>query len=663
VAQIFLSHSSADQEQATRLLEWLRAQGFTSTFLDIDEHCGIAPGADWERTLYRELSAADAVILILTKNWLESKWCFVEFAQARALGKAIFPLVESPTGETFVSSGIQNLDLIKDREGGLERLRSELTQISLNTRGGYAWDPSRPPFPGLLAFDEADAAIYFGRDDDIRRLIERLNARRAQGGEKLVLVLGASGSGKSSLLRAGVAPRLKRDPHNWIVLPPFRPQLRPLDELAQAVAAGLSQATEWRQWRDAFMRGDFAHSLSDLARDLRAAHNQTEAQILLVIDQGEEFFTGSDPEHMDQFFRVLNALLDERLPFMAVISLRSDYLGRLQQEPRLEASFEQFSLKPMPLERVREIIEGPAKVAGVAVDDSLVSAAIADARTEDALPLLAFALRELYDRFASSGRLTAEAYRALGDAKAQLSPLENAVRRKADEVLAAARPAPEDLDALKEAFIPAMVQVNADGEYVRRPAPMESLPSRVVPLIERLAKARLLTILEVQGVRTVEVAHEALLRKWPLLRTWLDEEREFLVGKPRLEQDLLDWEAAAQITPPRSSLWPYGREQLAFYNKMLDQSTPTKVSALLRGPKLVHARMWLAQKPQQLTEREREFIRASITQCDSEANLPKVMLRLTKFMRLAGVIFVAFIAVVIIGVVVLVILNLTGHLN
>ena len=75
-----------------------------------------------------------------------------------------------------------------------------------------------------MAFEEADAAIYFGRDDDIRALIQRLEARRVQGGEKLVVVLGASGSGKSSLLRAGVAPRLKQDQHNWIVLPPFRPQ-------------------------------------------------------------------------------------------------------------------------------------------------------------------------------------------------------------------------------------------------------------------------------------------------------------------------------------------------------------------------------------------------------------------------------------------------------
>ncbi|MGD0346479.1 MAG: TIR domain-containing protein [Terracidiphilus sp.] len=592
MSRIFISHSSVDREQATDLLAWLRGQGFVSTFLDFDEQAGIEPGADWERTLYSELSNADAVLLILTKNWFNSKWCFVEFAQARALGKAIYPLIETPAAESLVSPDIQHLDLIKDREGGLDRLLKGLTQIALNTRGGYEWDPRRPPYPGLLAFDEADAAIYFGRDDDIRRLLERLNARRVQGGEKLVVVLGGSGSGKSSLLRAGVVPRLKRDPHNWIVLPTFRPQLQPLDELAQVVATGLRQATEWRRWRDAFNGDDFEHLLSDLARDLRAANKETEACILLVIDQGEELFTAADSKQTEQFCRVLHAFLDERLPFLAAMSLRSDYLGRLQQEPSLEAQFDEFSLKPMPLDRVREIIEGPARVAGITVEDGLVTAAIADACTEDALPLLAFAMRELYDRYATDGRLTAEAYRAMGDAQAQLSPLENAVRRKADEVLAAAKPTPEDLEALKEAFIPAMVRVNTEGEYVRRPAAMTEISPRALPLIERLAKARLLTILEVLGVTTVEVAHEALLRKWPLLRGWLDGEREFLVGKSQLEEDLLDWQSAKP-------------EQ--------------KTDALLTGLKLTRARAWLLEKPHQLSANEREFIQASIARQEADA--------------------------------------------
>ena len=450
--------------------------------------------------------------------------------------------------------------------------------------------PSGQPYPGLLAFDEADAAIYFGRDDNIRRLLERLNARRVQGGEKLVVVLGGSGSGKSSLLRAGVSLASNAILTTGSCCPRFG-----LNSTARRVGAGGGNRsrprTDWRRWRDAFNGDDFQHLLSDLARDLRAANKETEACILLVIDQGEELFTAADSKQTAQFCRVLNAFLDERLPFLAAMSLRSDYLGRLQQEPSLAARFDEFS-EPMPLERVREIIEGPAKVAGITVEDGLVTAAIADACTEDALPLLAFAMRELYDRYATDGRLTAEAYRAMGDAQAQLSPLENAVRRKADEVLAAAKPTPEDLEALKEAFIPAMVRVNTEGEYVRHPAALAEISPRALPLIERLAKARLLTILEVLGVTTVEVAHEALLRKWPLLRGWLDGEREFLVGKSQLEEDLIDWQSAKP-------------EQ--------------KTDALLTNFKLTRARAWLLEKPHQLSGNEREFVQASIACHEADA--------------------------------------------
>jgi hypothetical protein len=494
MSHIFISHSSRDGEQAAQLLTWLHANGFSQTFLDFDKHAGLAPGSDWERTLYREITAAEAVILILTKNWFDSKWCFAEFTQARALGKAIYPLIEAPTGETFVSRDIQHLDLLKDREGGLARLARELTEVVLNARGGFSWEHTRPPYPGLPAFDEADAAIYFGRDDDIRRLIERLNARRSQGGAKLVAVLGASGSGKSSLLRAGVLPRLKRDKRNWITLPPFRPQLHPLEELAQAVAIAFGPGADWRQWREAFAAEDLTRVLSDLARDIRAAHGANEAQILITVDQAEELFGAAEKTEAEKFLRVINGLLDERLPFLVVTALRSDYLGQLQQAPALTAPFEEFSLKPMPLARVRDIILGPARVAGLTVDDALVMAAMNDAATDDALPLLAFALRELYDRFGQSGRLTVEAYKSLGDDTAQLSPLENAVRRKADEVLSAVKPAPEDLQVLKEAFVPAMVRVNAEGEYVRRPARFDALPLNARLLVERLARARLLII-------------------------------------------------------------------------------------------------------------------------------------------------------------------------
>jgi hypothetical protein len=153
VARIFISHSSRDEAAAGRIIAWLKGQGFEEVFLDIDKHAGIPPGAAWERTLYREIARAHAVILIVTANWHASRWCWAEFTQARALGKAIFPIIEAPTGETLVAPDIQHLDLTSDREGGLERLARALDAIA-REQHDFPFDAGRPPYPGLLALQE-----------------------------------------------------------------------------------------------------------------------------------------------------------------------------------------------------------------------------------------------------------------------------------------------------------------------------------------------------------------------------------------------------------------------------------------------------------------------------------------------------------------------------
>jgi WD40 repeat protein len=591
MARVFISHSSRDKEPAERIMAWLSEQGFETPFLDFDKHAGIPPGADWEKTLYREIERSEAVVIIQTPNWLDSKWCFAEFTQARALGKSIFPVIETPTGDTLISPDIQALDLCKDRDGGLEQLSSQLTQIALDAQGGFTWDASRPPYPGLLAFQEEDAALYFGRDDDIRRLIERLNARRAQGGAKLIALLGASGSGKSSLLRAGVIPRLKRAGRNWVVLPPMRPQVRPVDELARSLAVACGGDADWRKLREELNGDNLAETLSDIANDLRVKTAANEAQILLPIDQSEELFGAADPDQARRFFEILNVALSGDQPFIAVMAIRSDYLGLLQSAEGLTARFEEFSLGPMPIARIAQIIEGPARVANLGVDEAFVHQAARDAETEDALPLLAFALRELYDRGSDDNYLSLDEYNALGDAGEGLTPLENAVRRAADDVLAEANPSDEELTALREAFVPAMVRVNDQGEYVRRPARWDDLPAESHDLLERLATARLLIVSQDGDDRMVEVAHEALLRKWPRLRFWLDDAREFLVGKQQLEADLHDWEQAAE---------------------------EDKTGTLLSGLKLNRARGWFLERPHQLTPEERALIKASIDHADAE---------------------------------------------
>jgi hypothetical protein len=215
----------------------------------------------------------------------------------------------------------------------------------------------------------------------------------------------------------------------------------------------------------------------------------------------------------------------------------------------------------MPLSRVRQIVEGPARVAGLKVEDALVGAATRDAGTEDAPcpPRLS--------RCASCTTGTRPEARAKPAARIDSSfsrtTCSPPIPRR-DSTPGELRPAAggrghprgrrDDLQALRNCFVEALVRVNSEGEYVRHPARWEQLPDRARPLLERLAAARLLVFGEAGGERTVEVAHEALLRKWPRLTAWLDQKREFLVGKAQLERALADWQRAPDADKPEALL-------------------------------------------------------------------------------------------------------------
>ena len=557
---------------------WLDGIGFDKSFLDFDDQAGIAPGDDWERRLYSELERSQAVILILTKHWFASKWCFAEFAQARALGKAIFAIVESPAGEQFVSNDIQHLDLTSNREGGLERLARRLREVALDAQGGFDWQKGRAPYPGLMSFEAADAAIFFGRDDEIRRAIERLNARRVQGGAKIFAVVGGSGSGKSSLLKAGVLPRIARDKENFLVLPAFRPGVDPLRELFNAfktIDAGLS--------RQRFDEAVTEPAALDLIDALRHAARAPQATVIIPIDQAEELFTRATAETRAAFFKQLSALLAADHPALAVLTLRADHLPDLQTAEGLTARFEHFLLNPMPIERLGLIVQGPARVAGLRAEDALVTAIARDAKTLDVLPLVAFTLRQLHDRYASGGVLMAVHYEALRDGP--LSPLEVVVRDAAKATLDAANPTAEELAALREAFVPALVKVNDEGSFVRDEAALDALPPLAQRLLRRLADARLLVIApDDDGTTRIEVAHEAIFRVWPLLAGWLEEEREFLIGRSRIEKAREDHGRLG------------GSEQ---------------VKGLLSGILLERAKAWLAAHPARFSADEAAYINAS----------------------------------------------------
>ena len=126
-------------------------------------------------------------------HWQASKWCFAEFTQARALGKPVLPVIAGPLQEDTgaLPSDVQAVNLLTDREANLDRLRRQLATIALTAQGGLPWDGQRPPYPGLAALEEEDAAVYFGREPEIRQVVERLTARRSLGGSALLVVLGA----------------------------------------------------------------------------------------------------------------------------------------------------------------------------------------------------------------------------------------------------------------------------------------------------------------------------------------------------------------------------------------------------------------------------------------------------------------------------------------
>jgi hypothetical protein len=597
MARVFLSHSSRDEAASRWLADWLVRQGFEAPFLDFDKHSGIPPGADWERTLYREIASSQALLIVQSSHWNASKWCFAEYTQARALGKPVFQLVGVPgllpeavgADEDPINRDLQQLDLRRDRDAALESLAHELTVLALQDHGGFTWDPARPPYPGLLSFDWEDAAVFFGRDEEIRELIERLQVVRIQGSGRLVVLLGASGSGKSSLLRAGVLPRLARSGHQWLPLSPFRPRVDPCAALAQAMANALQGKRDAvaldRQLREATGDEQLAGLLNHLVAELRQVSQRPEAQILISVDQAEELFTDCAPEQSRWFLTLLSQALTACPSIQVVFTLRSDFLGLLQAAPGLTAPLQEVSLQPFPLDRIPDVIRGPARLAGITVEDSFVQAAIRDANTEDALPLLAFALREICERKGADRLLSLTDYETLADGAEQLSPLENAVRRAADGVLAICQPTTEELQALRDAFVPSMVCINDQKDYSRRPARWNSLPPLAWPLLSHLVDARLLLVEQREDERWLEVSHEALLRKWPVLRQWIDACRDLLVGCQQLEPALRDWQQASE---------------------------PDKTASLLTGLNLARASTWLEERPQQLSPELRRFIAASL---------------------------------------------------
>ncbi len=556
MSRIFISHSSRDAAAAAELRERLRGLGHRSLFLDFDPADGIPAGRDWERELYRGIRACRAVVVLCSRSSMASRWCFMEVTHARALGKELFPVRIDDCDLEGILADRQAIDLTAGAEAGYERLARGLLAAGLDPADAFDWDGGRPPYPGLLAFQEQDAAVFFGREAETGEGLDLLHRIHRLDGTRLVVILGASGTGKSSLMRAGLLPRLRRDPDRWLVIDPIRRRDDPYRELAAALGAALERAGRPRPWhelRSALVApaDEAAAFLLAAAHELRLASGRPDCRIVLAIDQLEELLAEGDGAVSAHFLTLIRAAVEHPDgPLVAIATLRSDFLGRLQGSPALLGlRHHGLSLGPMAPEQVAAVIERPAEIAGIELGPGLVQALLADSATEDALPLLAFTLRELNERYGADGVLTAEEYRR------GLGGLQGAIAQAAEGALFGEPLEPAQETRLRAAFL-AMVRVTEEGGYARQPVRWDDLPAEVHPLLERFVRARLLVSGGDAGGAVLEVAHEAIFRSWGRLRGWLEGSAEALRLRRELRAAAQSWERSGRS---EDDLWRGGR--------------------------------------------------------------------------------------------------------
>lgn len=421
--------------------------------------------------------------------------------------------------------------------------------------GGQAAADSECPYKGLASFQETDAAYFFGRE----RLVGELAARTVQVG--LLGVVGASGSGKSSAVAAGLLPSLRAGllpgSERWRSVV-FRPGEHPMTALAAAVWPGIPSSSD----------GDALETAIDAVGP--------DERLVVAVDQFEEVFTlCTDDDERAAFIQAITRAATrspERIAF--VLTIRDDYYGRCAPHRELAELFtaNHVLVPPMTRDELRRAIERPARRARLRVESVLADALVEEVVEEPGgLPLLSAALVELWQG-REDGWLRMDAYERTGGVRGAVARLAEASYQQLTE---------EEREVARRAFL----RLSGTGEgdtLTRRRVPLSEFDvdanAVVTDVLARLTQDRLLTMSD----STVEVAHEALLREWPRLRGWLEEDAQGHQLRQHVTQAAKAWEAA-------------GRESSEVY----------------RGARLSATLDWAATRGPDLNELERDFLAES----------------------------------------------------
>ena len=545
---VFFSYHWRDHAPVEAVARTLTERGLR-VFLD---RWYLTPGQPWPQALERTLACCNSVAVFLGADglgpWQQRERDLALDRQGREPGFPVIPVLltrnDPALGFLKLNTWVDLSSNVAD-QAALDILSAAIRREPLGPPGRQQITAVRAeicPYRGLRPFREEDATFFCGREAFTEKLVAAVERT------SLVAVVGASGIGKSSVVRAGLIPRLRQTKAGrvWEIVT-LVPTDRPLHSLAAALVPSLEpelthvdRLAEINKLAGHLAEG--AVALRDVAADVLRTQPGTD-RLLLFVDQWEELYTLVADDGARR--RFLAELLDasEKGPVTVVLTLRGDFFGQALSDrsfaDRLQDA--QVNLGPMTEEELERSITEPAEKAGLQFEPGLVERILADVGQEPGhLPLLEFVLAALWEQ-RQGITLHHDAYERMGG-------VEGAIAARADDEF-------EKLDAAqKDTARRMLIQMVRPGEETEDTRQRTVLPvgnATALTVIRRLVDARLLVTARdaASGTETVEVTHEALIRHWTQLRTWVDQDREFLRSKLRIDAAAALWERDGR--PPR----------------------------------------------------------------------------------------------------------------
>ncbi len=595
--RVFVSYSRRNKMIAERLARDLGDAGL-DVWIDFRQ---IHAGEFWQQEIYRGIERAEIVVICLSPDAVVSEWVQREANLAREQGKFIIPVMVADAmillQETETMRWLLDVHFI-NFEDRYEEAFPELLRALPGKRRVGAYDdvdvaniPN--PFKGLEAFQQTDAPFFFGRETLIRKALHRLRQDRPM---RFLAVVGASGSGKSSLVRAGVLPALRGGalPGSdlWRMLI-FTPGGLPVDALAQRLSPLIENRESTDINRLLHQSVENLHRLTEQVLEDAPAN----ARVLLVVDQFEEVFTRASETEAEVFLGLLNhAVTVPNGRTLVMITMRADFFDRLSRYPDLAELFEQENMvivTEMTAAELLRSIEGPAQAVGLVYDEGLPQRILEDVRRQPgSLPLLQYALKELYLR-RDGNRLAMDAYEDIGG-------VQQALAQHAETIYVNLNAAQQ---AIMRRILLRLVEINEVGEATRRKVDRRDLTFRDVPdeavqeLLELMTSAESRLLIASREIMPddasaptvyIEVGHEALIREWERFNNWVADNKESLRYGSELMTSAIDW-----------------------------RNSGGDNAYLLTGNRLLRAEEWLREAD--ATALQRDFIQASVEEEDRRA--------------------------------------------